>query len=413
MNDKKFKENIKNGKVELLAPAGSHAMLSAAINAGADAVYFGLDGFNMRATAKNFKIEEIDSVVSLCHERDVKAYLTLNTIIYQEEIPLVKHILKKTHAAGIDAVICWDFAVIREAKKLDMEIHISTQAGISNSDAAEFYKSTGASRCVLARECSLEHIKEIRTNSSMGIEVFVHGAMCISVSGRCFLSQFLYGRSANRGDCLQPCRRAYETYLIRDRQEGKELILGNDYILSPGDLCTLPFLDKLLPHTDSLKIEGRARNPEYVYTVVKTYREAIAAIENGNFTEEFINSALDELKKVYNRGFSSGFYLGKPVNAFTEKPNSQSTRRKLILGRVTNFYKNKGVAEISVTANSVKTGDEILIIGPTTGVVHERVLSMEKNYRKIPAAVKGDTVGIKLSGVVRRNDSVFLWQDRN
>ncbi len=413
MNKKKSKENIKNRKVELLAPAGSHAMLSAAINAGADAVYFGLDGFNMRATAKNFKIGEINSVISLCHERNVKAYLTLNTIIYQEEIPLVKNLLKKTHDAGIDAVICWDFAVIREAEKLDMEIHISTQASISNSDAAEFYKSAGASRCVLARECSLEHIKEIRGNSSMEIEVFIHGAMCISVSGRCFLSQFLYGRSANRGDCLQPCRRAYQTYLIRDRQEGRELVLGNDYILSPEDICTLPFLDKLLPYVDSLKIEGRARNPEYVYTVVKTYKEAISAIENGNFTEDFINSALDELKKVYNRGFSSGFYLGKPVNAFTEKPNSQSTRRKLILGRVTNFYKNQGVAEISVTANSVRTGDEILITGPTTGVVHEHVLSMEKNYRKIPAAVKGDIVGIKLSGTVRRNDSVFLWQERD
>lgn len=405
--------NDKRHKPELLAPAGNYEMLAAAIEAGADAVYFGIAGFNMRATAKNFKLDELTSIVVQCHGHGIRAYLTLNTIIYQEEIPLVKKILKKASEAGIDAVICWDFAVISEAKRLGLEIHISTQASISNAEAANFYRSIGASRCVLARECSLEQIKSIRRNTTLELEVFIHGAMCVSVSGRCFLSQFLYGRSANRGDCLQPCRRAYDTYLIKDKQEGKELILGNDYILSPEDLCTLPFLDKLIPLADSFKIEGRARNAEYVYTVVKIYREAISAIRENRFTDELKNASLNELKKVYNRGFSSGFYLGKPVDSFTKKPNSQATKRKLILGKVTNYFKRQSVAEIKVTANSVSLGDEILIIGPTTGVVHEEVSSIEKEYNPVETASKGETVGIKISRIVRRNDSVFLWKDRN
>lgn len=408
----KLKEN-RRLKPELLAPAGSHAMLSAAIDAGADAVYFGITGFNMRATARNFKLDELDNIVLQCHESGIRAYLALNIIIYEEETSFVKKVLKKARDAGVDAVICWDFAVITEAKRLGIEVHISTQASISNADSANFYKSIGASRCTLARECSIEQIKSIRNNTDLELEMFIHGAMCVSVSGRCFLSQFLYGRSANRGDCLQPCRRAYDTYLIRDKQEGKELILGNDYILSPEDLCTLPFLDKLLPFADSLKIEGRARNPEYVYTVVKTYREALTAIREKHFTDETKNSSLNELKKVYNRGFSSGFYLGKPIDSFAKKPNSQATKRKLILGRVTNFYKKQNVAEITVTANSVSLGDEILIIGPTTGVVYEHVISIEKEYNRVEKASKGETVGIKISKTVRRNDSVFLMQNKS
>ena len=400
-------------KPELLAPAGNFAMLTAAIDAGADAAYFGISGFNMRATAKNFSPDELKDVVAQCHGRGIKAYLTLNTIIYEEETRLIKKMLRKAHDAGVDAVICWDFAVITEARKLGMEVHISTQASISNADSANFYKSAGASRCVLARECSIEQIKSIREKTNLELEIFIHGAMCVSVSGRCFLSQFLYGKSANRGECLQPCRRAYNTYLIHDKQEGKELILGNDYILSPEDLCTLPFLDKLIPFTDALKIEGRARSPEYVYSVVRIYREALSAIKKNRFTDEFKKASLKELGKVYNRGLSSGFYLGKPIDSFTKKPNSQATKRKLILGTVTNFFKKQSVAEITVTANSVSLGDEILIIGPTTGVVHEQVDSIEKEYKRVEKATRGETVGIKISKTVRRNDSVFLWQDRN
>ncbi len=398
---------------ELLAPVGDFEMLHAAIEAGADAIYFGVKKLNMRATAKNFAIEELPQVISTAHKSDIKTYLTLNTIIYEEELGDVRSILKTAKDAGIDAIICWDFAVINEARKLGLEIHISTQASISNSASASFYHSLGAKRCVLARECSLEQIKEIRSRTRIEIEVFIHGAMCVSVSGRCFLSQFLYGRSANRGDCLQPCRRAYETYLIRDKQTEKELILGNDYVLSPKDLCTLPFLDKIVPYVDALKIEGRVRGPEYVYITAKTYREALNRIANDNFDREFVNRGMEELAKVYNRGFSDGFFMGKPINSFTQKPNSQATRRKKILGKITNYFSRVSVAEVQITANSIKVGDEIVITGPTTGVVIERINSIEKDHLPVEEAHRGEKVGIKISKKVRRNDSVFIWEERH
>ncbi len=397
---------------ELLAPVGDFSMLQAAIDAKADAVYFGVKKLNMRATAKNFELDQLPKVVSTAHANNLKAYLTLNTIIYEEEIDEVSNILALAKEAGVDAIICWDFAVIQKAKELGLEIHISTQASISNSLSASFYHALGATRCVLARECTLEQIREIRSKSKIQIEVFIHGAMCVSVSGRCFLSQFLYGRSANRGDCIQPCRRAYETYLIRDKQTGKELILGNDYILSPKDLCTLPFLDKIVPYVDALKIEGRVRGAEYVYVTVKTYREALNRIADATFNEEFVEWGMKELAKVYNRGFSEGFFMGKPIDSFTKKPNSQATRRKRILGSVTNYFSRVSVAEIQITANSVKVGDEIVITGPTTGVVIQRVESIEREYNPVKEAHKGERVGIKVSKKVRRNDSVFVWEKR-
>ncbi len=397
---------------ELLAPVGDFSMLQAAIDAKADAVYFGVKKLNMRATAKNFELDQLPKVVSTAHANNLKAYLTLNTIIYEEEIDEVSNILALAKEAGVDAIICWDFAVIQKAKELGLEIHISTQGSISNSLSASFYHALGATRCVLARECTLEQIREIRSKSKIQIEVFIHGAMCVSVSGRCFLSQFLYGRSANRGDCIQPCRRAYETYLIRDKQTGKELILGNDYILSPKDLCTLPFLDKIVPYVDALKIEGRVRGAEYVYVTVKTYREALNRIADATFNEEFVEWGMKELAKVYNRGFSEGFFMGKPIDSFTKKPNSQATRRKRILGSVTNYFSRVSVAEIQITANSVKVGDEIVITGPTTGVVIQRVESIEREYNPVKEAHKGERVGIKVSKKVRRNDSVFVWEKR-
>ncbi len=408
---KKTKNNQK--LPELLAPVGDFAMLHAAIEAGADAVYFGVKKLNMRATAKNFEIEELPQVVNIAHNAGVKTHLTLNTIVYEEETRDVHEILGRARETGVDAIICWDFAVIEEARKLGLEVHISTQASISNSVSASFYHSLGATRCVLARECTLEQIKEIRSKTEIELEVFIHGAMCVSISGRCFLSQFLYGRSANRGDCIQPCRRAYETYLIRDKQTGKELLLGNDYVLSPKDLCTLPFLDKIIPYVDALKIEGRVRGPEYVYITVKTYREALEKIESGNFNQDFIDRGMKELAKVYNRGFSEGFFMGKPINSFTQKPNSQATRRKKILGRITNYFPKVSVAEVEITANSVKLGDEIVITGPTTGVVIQKINSIEKDYLPVQEAHKGEKVGIKVSKKVRRNDSVFVWEERN
>ncbi len=399
-------------KPELLSPAGDWTMLKAALDAGADSIYFGIKELNMRATARNFQQQEIQRVADTCHEQDRLAYLTLNTIIYEEELEKLETILREAKKADIDGIICWDHSVIKLARDEGLDIHISTQASISNSIAARFYSSLGASRCVLARECSLEQIKAIKEQVPIEVEVFIHGAMCVSVSGRCFMSEFLYGRSANRGDCIQPCRREYDTYLIKDRQTGKELLLGSNYVLSPKDLCTLPFLDRVYPIVDAMKIEGRARNPEYVYVVTSVYREALDEITSGNFNEDFVNHGLAELKKVYNRGFSSGFYLGKPINSFTEKPNSMATRKKTILGRVTNYFRKVQVAEIEITTNSVECGDEIVITGPTTGVLIETVQTMEREGKRIEKAAKGDLVGIKVSKRVRKNDSVFIWEKK-
>ena len=397
--------------VELTAPAGNRAMLNAAVQAGADAVYLGVRGFNMRATARNFAVEELSEITEFSHRNGVKVYLTLNTIIYEQELPLLKAVLIRAKKAKIDAVIAFDLAVIRGAAELGLKVHISTQAGVSNSEAARFYQQLGAGRCVLARECSLEQIRTIRKKTDVEIEVFAHGAMCVSLSGRCFLSQFLYGRSANRGDCIQPCRRAYHTYLLKDRQEGGELVMGNDYVLSARDLCTLPFLEQLLPHIHSLKIEGRARSPEYVATVVRVYRETLTAIERGINTRAFNEKQLEKLKGVYHRGFSGGFYLGKPIDEFTKVPCSQGKMRKLSLGSIKNYYSKIGVAEIAVTANELKSGDEILIIGPKTGVVSEKATSLEVEHQRVESAAKGERVGVKLSSRVRRNDQVFLRQE--
>jgi putative protease len=396
---------------ELVAPAGNPAMLRAVLEAGADAVYFGVRGFNMRATARNFGAGELTEIVAACHSHGARAYLTVNTLIYEQEIPLLERLLEQARAAEVDAVIAWDMAVLQAAGEVGLEIHLSTQASLSNSRAASAYRALGVRRCVLARECSLQQLEEIRRRGILEIEAFAHGAMCVSVSGRCFLSEFLYGRSANRGDCLQPCRRAYDTYRIREREEGNELVLGNDYVLSPQDLCTLPFLDRLAPQVDALKIEGRGRSVEYGATVVRVYRQALEAIAAGTFSAAVVKAGLAELRRVYNRGFSSGFYLGRPLDAFTRREGSQAEKRKTNLGRVENFFSRNMVAEILVTSGELSLGDEILVIGPTTGLLEARVESLEMENSPVKSAGKGQRVGVKLPGRVRRNDQVFLWQD--
>lgn len=262
--------------VELLAPAGNWISLRAAIEAGADSIYFGLKELNMRAKANNFKLNEINKVTQECRKHKVKAYLTLNTIIYENELNKIKSILKKAKQAKIDAIICWDHAVIKEASKLKLPIHLSTQASVSNSEAAKFYKKLGVKRIILARELNLNQIKQIKKESKIEVEVFIHGAMCVSISGRCFLSHYLFNKSANRGECLQPCRRKF---ILKDIEENHELELGQDYIISPKDLCTIDIIDKLIKaKIGCFKIEGRMRSPEYVKTVTEVYREAIDAV---------------------------------------------------------------------------------------------------------------------------------------
>ncbi len=384
--------------MEILAPAGNKAMLQAAINAGADAVYFGIKEFNMRDSAKNFTIEEVKQFPK------IKKYLTVNTIIYDEEIDKVKEVLTELKDY-IDAVICWDLAVIKIAKELNIPIHLSTQASVSNLKAIEQYKELGVERVILARELSLNQIKKIKENSKIEIEVFCHGAMCVSYSGRCFLSQHLFQRSANRGKCIQPCRREYK---ITDTEENKELTLGKGYIMSPKDLCTLPFLDQL-QFVDCIKIEGRAKTPEYVDTVVRAYKSALELIKNNNFTDENKNALLEELKTAYNRGFHSGFYLGKPFNEFTEAEGNISKTKKIQIGKVINFYKEHNVAAIQLYKD-LKLNDNIMFVGNKTGVVKQTVKEIQINHKQVEQASKC-LVGIKTEKIVRENDKVYLIEE--
>jgi putative protease len=359
--------------------------------------------------AKNFDLKDLNKIAKICHKNKVKAYLALNTIVYQNETDRLKRIIKKAKSSGIDAVIAWDFSVISEANKINLPIHISTQASISNYEALKSLKKQfkNITQVILARELSLEQIKDIikrikKDNLGVKIEVFVHGAMCVSVSGRCFLSQEIFGKSANRGECLQPCRRKY---LIRDIEENHELELGEEYIMSPKDLCTLPFLDKLAKAgIYSFKIEGRNRSPEYVKTVTEVYREAID--NNNNKADK--NKMLEKLKKVYNRDFSSGFYLGKPINEWCKAYGNKSKFKKEYIGTVKNYYSKIGVAEVHLKSLGLNIGDAIIFQGNKTGVFEQKVRFMHINGNPVESAKIGSRVGIKTDKNVRENDKVFI-----
>jgi putative protease len=392
------KNKVKKNKIELLAPAGSFPSLIAAVNAGADAVYFGLDNFNMRATAKNFSIKDLDKIAEICKPLGVKKYLTLNVIIYDKELKQIKNIIKKVQSK-VDAVICWDPAIMKLCKKYKIEFHISTQASIANKEAALFYKKLGAKRIVLARELNLSQIKEIA--KIIDVEVFAHGAMCVSVSGRCFTSQFLFGKSANRGECLQPCRRSYT---VKD-EDGNELKLENNMVMSAKDLCALPFVEDLKKAgIRAIKIEGRNREPEYVYTVVKEYRKAL----DKKLNPKEIQDGLKELEKVYNKGFSSGFLIRNPTNDdFSKSEHSSSTQRKEFIGKINKYLTNKQVAIVKLSSGKIKVGDELYVIGQATGFLKIKVERMEINHKLTLEVEKGDEVGIKIPGA-RKNDKIYL-----
>ncbi len=385
-------------KPELLAPAGNFPTLLAAINSGADAVYFGLHEFNMRARAKNFKISDLPRIKKLCGRKFVKRYLTLNTIIYDKELDKVEKIIKSSKPF-IDAIICSDLAVMLLCKKHKIPFHVSTQCSVSNCEAAKFYKKLGAERIVLARELNLKQIKQI--SKIIPIEIFIHGAMCVSISGRCLLSQFSFNESANRGKCLQPCRRSY--VLATDSQRNK-LRIGNKFILSPKDLCTLPFIEKLKnAGIKAFKIEGRNKEPEYVATVTKIYRKAI----DKKLTKKEIQDSLEELNKVYNRGFSEGFYFKSPTSDdFSRNEHSSAEQSKKFIGKIKNYYKKIGVGILYLNNGPLKKGDEIYIIGNTTGIIKHKITSMQINHKEIKKVDKGRDVGIKLP-FCRKNDEVY------
>jgi len=388
-----------NKKCELLAPAGNFAMLVSAINAGADAVYFGLREFSMRANAQNFAVKDLTKIKEICKQKKIKKYLTINTIIYDNEIPKIEKIIKQIKNK-IDAIICWDLSVINLCKKYKIPFHISTQASVANSESAKFYKSLGAERIVLARELSLNQIKKI--SKIIDVECFAHGAMCVSESGRCFTSQFLFNKSANRGQCLHPCRRSY---LVKDLQEGYELKLENNKIMSAKDLCTLPFIGKLKKSgVKSFKIEGRNRDARYVDAVTKIYRKVL----DNKISKKEIEQSLEELKEVYNRGFSSGFYLGLPTpDDFAKVEHSAATQKKHFIGKIKHFYQKINVGTISLVSD-IKVGDEIAVIGNVTGIEKQSINSMQIKNKPVVKANKGQEVAIQFSSKVRKNDDVYV-----
>ena len=397
-------------KPELMSPAGSKTMLTAVVNAGADAVYFGVEKLNMRAKASNFKVNNLPEMVSYCRERKVRTYLTLNTIIYEGELTELRDIILMAKEAGVDRIICWDFSVVQLCKEIGIPFCISTQGSVSNSLAAKFYKDLGAERIVLARECSLEDIKKVRALTDLEIEVFVHGAMCIAVSGRCFMSHQLFDKSANRGECIQPCRREYEVY---DPTIGKSMIIGEDYVLSPEDLCTIGFIDQLIESgVDSFKIEGRKRSPEYAAAVTASYRKAIDLYFEGKLTSDVKSELTNELQKVFNRGFSTGFYFNTPgPGEYADIYGSKATTRKEFLGRVINYYKQAGVVHISIETGTLNEGDDLYIIGETTGVVQLKARNILNEDVSTVSAKKGDKVTFKCNQLVRARDAVYLVRE--
>ncbi len=402
--------------IELLAPAGSYESLHAAINAGADAVYFGLKGFNMRAnTAKPFEISDLKKIVEVCNEANVKTYLALNTLVYDEGIEEMKKKIDAAKEFGVTAIIAFDLTAISYAREIGVEVHISTQHSISNIEAVKFF-SQFADRVVLARELTLEQIKaivdEIKKQDIRGpkgrlveIEIFVHGAMCVSVSGRCGMSLYFYGTSANCGECSQPCRRAYT---VTDKSTGKQLEIDNEYVMSPEDLCTISMLDEILGSgAVSLKIEGRGRAPEYVDVVVRCYREAIDAIKEGSYTKEKKIEWLKQLSTVFNRGMSEGFYRGKAFKYWSGIANSKATQRRELVGTVTKYYKEPSVAEISVHASTLDEGELCIFTGPTTGLLRVTANNIHVDGNPATKTKQGDLLTLKVPERVRKNDKFY------
>jgi putative protease len=420
MTDQFIKSNHKQptpSHPELMAPAGDWTMLNAVIKSGADAVYFGVDKLNMRMKAANFDLNELSKISEHCRNQNIKSYLTLNTIIFEEEIEEAEEIIKQAKDSGIDRIICWDLAAAQICREYQIPFCISTQGSVSNSLSANFYKEIGAVRVVLARECSLEEIKKIRVNTDIEIEAFIHGAMCIAISGRCYMSHYLFDKSANRGECVQPCRREYsvlaEPSSDREVYDGiidKSLLVGEDYVLSPKDLCTIEFLDKLIEAgIDSFKIEGRKRSPEYAAKAVSVYRRGIDSYFEKKFTPELKKHLLEELKEVYNRGFSSGFYFGKPGGEdYTAAEGSIAKTRKEYIGKILNYYKVPRAAYMLLESGKLSVGDEVYIIGPTTGAIDFQIKEIIKEDVNIDEAFKGAKITFPCEELVRPHDTVYL-----
>ncbi|MCI7088261.1 MAG: U32 family peptidase [Prevotella sp.] len=408
-------DNIRN-EYEIMAPVGSRECLQAAIQAGADSIYFGIERLNMRAhSASTFTIDDLRDIASQCQEHGMKSYLTVNTIIYGEDIPLMREIVDEAYKAGITAVIASDVAVMTYCRQVGQEVHLSTQLNISNIEALKFYAQF-ADVVVLARELNIEQVAEIfrlaeeqnicgPSGKRIRIEMFCHGALCMAISGKCYLSLANAGRSANRGECVQICRRSY---LVTDRETGNELEIDNKYVMSPKDLKTIRFIDRLMnAGVRVFKIEGRARGPEYVYTVVKCYKEAIQSVIDGTFTEEKKDVWDERLATVFNRGFWDGYYQGQTIGEWNKHYGSCATERKVYIGRGVKYFSKLGVAEFTVDAADFKLGDKLLITGPTTGVIYLDATEIRLELEPVDKAPKGTHVSIPVPGKIRPSDKLF------
>lgn len=403
-------------KIELMAPAGNWEAMRAAVKAGADSIYFGVEQLNMRARpAANFTIEDLKEIGVYCGENNVRTYLTLNTIIYDHDLSIVKTLINAVKENNITAVIASDQAVINYASTIGVEVHISTQLNVTNIETVKFYAHF-ADVMVLSRELSLRQVKKITeeiekeqikgpSGNLIEIEIFGHGALCMAVSGKCYLSLHSNNSSANRGACIQNCRR---TYTVTDKETGYELEIDNEYIMSPKDLCTINFLDQVVDSgIKVLKIEGRGRAPEYVLTTVRCYREAIDAIADGTYGPEKVKGWMEELDKVYNRGFWSGYYLGQKMGEWHDQSGSKATQKKVYIAKGAHYYPKTKIAEFLVEAQKIEAGDKVLITGPTTGIIEAQLDNMFVNGKPGEVAVKGDSLTFALAERIRTTDKLY------
>jgi len=410
-------EETKRGDYELMAPVGSPESLAAALRAGADSIYFGIENLNMRAhSASTFTIDDLHRIAEECRLCGVKSYLTVNTIIYDQDIPLMRRILEAAHEAHISAVIASDIAVMEYCRQIGQEVHLSTQLNISNVEALRFY-ARYADVVVLARELNLDQVAHIHqqieeqhicgpSGKPVRIEMFCHGALCMAVSGKCYLSLDNTGRSANRGECMQICRRGYT---VRDRETGTELDIDNKYIMSPRDLKTIRFIDRMMKAgVRVFKIEGRARGPEYVSHVVQCYQEAIQSVLDGTFHDEERQVRWEkELGEVFNRGFWDGYYLGQTLGEWNDQPGSLATQRKVYVGRGVKYFSKLQVAEFKIEAAPLSVGDRILITGPTTGALETQVEEIRYELKSVTTALQGQHVSIPLDRKIRNSDKLY------
>lgn len=409
-----MKERI--DEFEIMAPVGSRESLQAALQAGADSIYFGIEKLNMRAhSASTFTVDDLREIAATCGERGVKTYLTVNTIIYDDDIELMHQIIDAAKEAGISAVIASDVAVMTYCREVGQEVHLSTQLNISNIEALKFYAQF-ADVVVLARELNMEQVARIHEQAEqmnicgpsgrkIRIEMFCHGALCMAISGKCYLSLDNAARSANRGECMQLCRRSY---IVTDKETGTELEIDNKYIMSPKDLKTVRFIDRMMrAGVRVFKIEGRARGPEYVYTVVKCYKEAILSVLDGTFTEEKKDEWDERLATVFNRGFWDGYYQGQRLGEWNKNYGSNATERKVYVGKGVKYFSKLGVAEFSCEACEFSVGDKMLITGPTTGVMYVTVEEIHDDTHAVETAQKGTRVAFKVPGKVRPSDKLF------